>query len=87
MMTYRFANRWPSLSVFAADIGVEYETAKGIDYRERHGLGIIPDRYWLRAVSAAKKRKIPGVTLTSLAQAAEGLALSRRGSSEGQRAA
>lgn len=87
MSTYRFVNRWPSLSAFATDIGVEYETAKGIDYRERHGLGIIPDRYWLRAVSGAKKRQIRGVTLTSLAQAAESLALSRRGSSDDQRAA
>ena len=56
-------------------------------YRERRGVGIIPDYYWLKAVSAAKKRKIAGVTLTSLAQAAESVALARRGSSDDQRAA
>lgn len=87
MIKNRFVHLWPSLTAFAADLGIEYKTAKGIAHRERHGLGIIPDCYWLRAVSAAKKRKIPGVTLTALAQAAEEFALSRRGSSDNQRAA
>lgn len=87
MMDIRFTDRWPSITALAEDLGVSFRTAQAIAYRERNGLGLIPDCYWLRAIRGAKKRKIPGVTLTSLAQAAERLALSRRGSSEDQRAA
>lgn len=55
-------NGWPSLSVFADDIGVPYVTAKAMRRRSS-----IPSAYWLRAVEAAKARGVSNVTLEALA--------------------
>jgi len=56
-------NRWPSLSDFAADLAIEYGTAKAMRRRSS-----IPSEYWLVAVRAAEKREID-VTLEALAKA------------------
>lgn len=56
---------WPSLSEFAADLGVEYGTAKAM--RKRNS---IPSRYWVTVVSKACDRGIAGVTYEVLAMAA-----------------
>jgi hypothetical protein len=55
-------NRWPSLRVFAEDIGVDYVTAQVMRHRDS-----ISDKHWLRVVSAAEARGIDGVTLEFLA--------------------
>ena len=86
MIKNRFVPLWPSLTAFAEDIGASYETAKGIAHRERHGLGTIPDYYWARAIRGAKRRKIKGVSLATLAAAAEQIYFQRR-SADDQRAA
>lgn len=52
---------WPSLAVFAADIGVEYGHAKRQKARNS-----IPDAYRPAVVAAARRRKIPGVTFKTL---------------------
>lgn len=57
-------NKWPSLSVFAEDIGVTYGTAKAMRRR-----GSIPSEYWLSAVTKAALRDIKGVSLKELAEA------------------
>ena len=57
-------NRWPSLTAFAEDLGIQYGTAKAIRRR-----GVIPDRYWLPAVEKARGRGIDDVTLEALAKA------------------
>jgi hypothetical protein len=63
MTTYtEIIDRWPSLTTYAADIGVRYGTAQVMRYR-----GSIPAKYWKRVVSAAAKRGIEGVTLDLLA--------------------
>lgn len=56
---------WPSISVFAEDIGAPYQTAKAMRRR-----GSIPSRYWLRVVEAAAARGISGVSLEALAELA-----------------
>ncbi|WP_319520216.1 hypothetical protein [uncultured Martelella sp.] len=56
-------NRWPSISVFADDIGVRYEAAKAMRRR-----GNIPAQYWKRAVDAARLRGIDGVEYERLAE-------------------
>lgn len=57
-------NLWPSLSAFAADLGIQYGTAKAI--RRRNS---IPAEYWLLAVAKADGRGIAGVSLDALARA------------------
>lgn len=56
-------NLWPSLSDFAADLSIEYGTAKAMRRRSS-----IPSEYWLTTVNAAETRGL-GVTLEMLAQA------------------
>lgn len=53
---------WPSLTDFAEDIGVSYNTAKHIRRRGR-----IPADYWTRLVEASKRRGIAEVDLETLA--------------------
>lgn len=57
-------NRWPSLSDFAADLGVPYGTAKAMRRRSS-----IPPGHWARVVSQAALRDLHGVTLQALAEA------------------
>lgn len=54
---------WPSLTDFANDLGVGYETAKGMRRR-----GTIPPGYWVRTVVAAQVRGIDKVTYERLAE-------------------
>lgn len=56
-------NLWPSISAFADDIGVRYETAKAMRRR-----GSIPSQYWKLAVEAAQHRGIAGVDYENLAE-------------------
>ena len=55
---------WPSLSDFAADLGIQYGTAKAMRRR-----GSIPASYWASVVATAKARNLTGVTLEVLANA------------------
>ncbi|OMQ42039.1 hypothetical protein BKP54_25175 [Ensifer sp. 1H6] len=57
-------NKWPSLSDFADDLGIQYGTAKAMRRR-----GAIPSEYWITATTAADARKLGGVTLEALAAA------------------
>jgi len=57
-------NKWPTLSDFADDLGVQYGTAKAMRRR-----GAIPSEYWLTATAKAEAREIEGVTLEVLAAA------------------
>lgn len=57
--------KWPSLPDFAADLSVQYGTAK--QWKRRSS---IPDNYWLHVVGAAQARGLMGVTLEALAVAA-----------------
>lgn len=64
MTTFRdIINQWPSLADFAADIGVEENTAKQM--RTRNSVNA---RYWIPMVSAARRRRIK-VTMDVLAAA------------------
>ncbi|KQT54591.1 hypothetical protein ASG43_03125 [Aureimonas sp. Leaf454] len=58
-------DKWPSLADFAADIGVEYGTAKQMRRRDS-----VAGRYWLTMQEAAKRRAISDVTVGTLAAAA-----------------
>lgn len=58
-------SQWPSLSEFAADIGVEYGTAKAMRRRSS-----IPPQYWVTIVAKAAERGVKGVTYEALALAA-----------------
>src|ERR1700692_1738060 len=61
--TYRgVIERWPSLAVFADDIGVPYGTAKQMRRRDS-----IPAEYWVRIAAKASQRKIRGITIELLA--------------------
>lgn len=65
MVTFAdLVNQWPSIRTFADDIGVEYPTAKAM----RHSGRLIPARYWLRMVRAARARDIKLVTYELLAE-------------------
>lgn len=55
--------KWPSLTAFAADIGVSYGTAKAMRRRKS-----IPSEYWRRLINCAAERTIDGVTLEQLAE-------------------
>jgi hypothetical protein len=57
-------NLWPSLSAFAADLGIRYGTAKAMRRR-----GKIPPEYWVRLCNKAHDRGIDGVTTDLLAEA------------------
>ncbi|HTV69299.1 MAG TPA: hypothetical protein VMF90_12250 [Rhizobiaceae bacterium] len=57
-------NLWPSLSEFAADLSIEYGTAKAMRRR-----GSIPSEYWVAVVKSAERRELAGVTLEALALA------------------
>lgn len=56
--------KWPTLSDFADDLGVQYGTAKAMRRR-----GSIPPEHWLTVISKACDREIEGVTLEVLATA------------------
>jgi hypothetical protein len=58
-------NLWPSLTDFASDIGVGYESAKAMRRRSS-----IPSGYWKYMVAAADRRGISGVTYDRLAEIA-----------------
>ena len=58
--------KWPKLSDFAADLRVQYGTAKAMRRRSS-----IPPAYWAAVVSKAALREIKGVTLQALAEAAQ----------------
>lgn len=53
---------WPSLSEFAADVGVEYGTAK--QWCRRNS---IPPVHWLTVCEAAQARGMEDITVESLA--------------------
>ena len=55
--------RWPSLSEFAADLGVSLPAAKQMRARS----SIAPE-HWTTMVDAAKQRRIRGITTTLLAK-------------------
>jgi hypothetical protein len=57
-------NKWPSLSEFADDLGVQYGTAKAMRRRAS-----IPPEHWLTVTYKAAAREIRGVTLEVLASA------------------
>lgn len=57
-------NKWPSLSDFADDLGVQYGTAKAMRRR-----GSIPPEHWLTITTKAVEREIEGVSLEALAEA------------------
>lgn len=67
-------NRWPSLSEFAADIGVKYGTAQVMRWR-----GTIPSDYWKRTSEAAAKRGIDGITVEFLASLKKSIRRSEKG--------
>lgn len=54
-------NKWPSLTEFAADLAVEYGTAKAMRRR-----GSIPAKYWLLVVTKATERGLAGVSHEAL---------------------
>jgi hypothetical protein len=54
---------WPRLADFAADIGVDPNTAKAMRRR-----GSIPPGHWTAACAGAERRGIPGVTEKVLAE-------------------
>lgn len=54
---------WPSVSVFATDIGVGYEAAKAMKRRET-----IKSEYFVAVVAAATRRQLAGVTYELLAE-------------------
>ncbi|WP_117395638.1 hypothetical protein [Maritalea myrionectae] len=58
-------DNWPSLSEFAADIGIKYGTAKAMRRR-----GAIPANRWAAVVSAAEERGYEQVTFEKLAEIA-----------------
>lgn len=57
-------NKWPSLSEFAYDLGVQYGTAKAMRRRSS-----IPPEHWLSITTKAVEREIDGITLEALAEA------------------
>lgn len=57
-------NKWPTLSDFADDLGVQYGTAKAMRRR-----GSIPPEHWLTVVGKAATREIDDVSLEVLAAA------------------
>lgn len=62
MFHRQIIDEWPSLSDFAADLGVPYGTAKAMRRR-----GSIPPEHWSRVVAAASDRSIDGVSMERLA--------------------
>lgn len=60
---------WPTNREFAEDIGLK-NISHGRTMKVR---GRIPRAYWYPLVAAAKKRKLPGVTLQYLEQIHDGL--------------
>lgn len=63
MSTFRsIIDKWPSISEFAADLGVKYVTAQLMRHRNS-----IASRHWNNVVIAARRREIAGVTLEVLA--------------------
>jgi len=65
---------WPSLTAFAADVGVAYGTAKAMRRRDS-----IPDYLWVTVVTAASARELTDVNYELLAQ----LAAAKRAAAEG----
>jgi hypothetical protein len=52
---------WPSLTIYAADLGIDYGLAKAQRHRNS-----IPDPYRPHVVAAARRRKIAGVTYKTI---------------------
>jgi hypothetical protein len=64
MTTFRdIIAQWPSLGDFAADLGVSYNTAKQMRFRNS-----IAPFHWPALVEAAERRGISGVTLDVIAR-------------------
>ena len=63
MLHHDIISCWPSLSEFAADIGVQYTTARAIRRR-----GAIPARYWPAVINHAVRRGFKGITYEILAE-------------------
>lgn len=62
--TYKqLIDAWPSLTTFADDLSVDYNTAKKMRSRDR-----VHSSHWRAMVSAAATRGISGVTLEVLAE-------------------
>lgn len=61
---------WPDLREFAADLGIKYNTARGM--RQRSSIDF---KYWDDVTAAAKRRKIKGINQDVLRE----LALIKRG--------
>jgi hypothetical protein len=57
-------NKWPTLSDFADDLGVQYGTAKAMRRRSS-----IPSEHWLTVIAKAGDRDIDGISLEVLAAA------------------
>lgn len=64
MSHIQIIEKWPSLSDFAADLGVAYGTAKAMKRR-----GSIPADRWVDVVEKAKARGVKNITLEALAMA------------------
>ena len=55
-------SRWPTIGAFASDVGCSYEAARKMRDRQ----SIAPE-HWPAVVIAAKRHKVPGVSLDWLA--------------------
>lgn len=56
-------DRWPTIREFSQDIGVQYDCAQKMRWRNK-----IPAKYWPQIVSAARTRKMRGISFAVLAQ-------------------
>jgi hypothetical protein len=56
---------WPTLQDYAADVGVKFNTARGM--RQRSSIHM---RYWDEVIAAAKRRRIRGINQNVLRQLA-----------------
>jgi hypothetical protein len=66
MMHSDIIDLWPSLRAFASDAGVQYDCAQKWRWRNN-----IPSTYWPQIVTAARTRKVRGVSLAILAKGAQ----------------
>lgn len=63
MQTFKdVIEKWPSISEFGSDIGVDDTHARTMKQRDS-----IPAKYWVRVVEGAQRRKIDGVSHEVLA--------------------
>lgn len=59
-------NKWPSLKAFADDIGIDPAYARTLKMRDS-----LPSSYWNHVEAAAKRRKLRGINIKTLADIAE----------------